>query len=45
MLSVMRYVETIAASPKPILITGESGTGKELMARPCIGFRAGWGRS
>ena len=33
MLSVMRYVESIAASPKPILITGESGTGKELMAQ------------
>jgi DNA-binding NtrC family response regulator len=33
MLSVMRYVETIAASPKPILIIGESGTGKELMAQ------------
>jgi DNA-binding NtrC family response regulator len=33
MQSVMRYVETIAASPKPILIVGESGTGKELMAQ------------
>jgi DNA-binding NtrC family response regulator len=33
MLSVLRYVETIAASPKPILIIGESGTGKELMAQ------------
>ncbi len=33
MLSVLRYVETIAASPKPILIMGESGTGKELMAQ------------
>jgi DNA-binding NtrC family response regulator len=33
MLSVFRYVETIAASPKPILIIGESGTGKELMAQ------------
>jgi DNA-binding NtrC family response regulator len=32
MLSVLRYVETIADSPKPILIIGESGTGKELMA-------------
>jgi DNA-binding NtrC family response regulator len=33
MLSVLRYVETISASPKPILIIGESGTGKELMAQ------------
>ena len=33
MLSVLRYVETIASSPKPILIIGESGTGKELMAQ------------
>jgi DNA-binding NtrC family response regulator len=33
MISVLRYVETIAASPKPILIMGESGTGKELMAQ------------
>jgi DNA-binding NtrC family response regulator len=32
MLSVLRYVETIAGSPKPILIIGESGTGKELIA-------------
>ena len=33
MLSLLRYVETVAASPKPILIMGESGTGKELMAQ------------
>jgi len=33
MTSLLRYVETIAASPKPILIMGESGTGKELMAQ------------
>ncbi|MGO8695317.1 MAG: sigma-54-dependent transcriptional regulator [Rectinemataceae bacterium] len=32
MLSLLRYVETVAASPKPILIIGESGTGKELIA-------------
>ena len=32
MLSVLRYVETVARSPKPILVTGESGTGKELIA-------------
>jgi DNA-binding NtrC family response regulator len=32
MLSVLRYVETVASSPKPILVIGESGTGKELVA-------------
>jgi DNA-binding NtrC family response regulator len=31
--SAFRYVEAVAGSPRPILITGESGTGKELMAR------------
>jgi DNA-binding NtrC family response regulator len=31
--SVFRYVEAVAGSPRPILITGESGTGKELVAR------------
>lgn len=30
---VMRYAETIAASPHPVLITGETGTGKDLFAR------------
>ena len=30
---VFRYIESIAASPQPILITGESGVGKELVAR------------
>jgi DNA-binding NtrC family response regulator len=35
MLSVFRYVETIAGSPGPVLITGETGVGKEIMAR-CI---------
>jgi DNA-binding NtrC family response regulator len=33
MRSVFRYVEAVAGSPRPILITGESGTGKELIAR------------
>jgi DNA-binding NtrC family response regulator len=32
-LSVLRYAQTVADSPKPILIIGESGTGKELMAK------------
>ena len=32
MRSLFSYIETIAASPKAILITGESGTGKELIA-------------
>ena len=34
MQSVLRYVESIAASPKPILIVGESGTGKDSWPRP-----------
>ncbi len=32
MLAIFRYIEAIARSEKPILITGESGTGKELFA-------------
>jgi two-component system, NtrC family, nitrogen regulation response regulator GlnG len=32
MLVIFRYVEAIAGSPQPVLITGETGTGKELMA-------------
>jgi DNA-binding NtrC family response regulator len=30
---IFRYIEAIAASPRPVLVTGESGTGKELVAR------------
>jgi len=30
---IFRYIEAIAKSPEPVLITGESGTGKELIAR------------
>lgn len=33
MRSVFQYVESIAVSMQPILITGESGVGKELIAR------------
>lgn len=33
MLRVFKYVEAVAASGHPVLITGESGTGKELLAR------------
>ncbi|MEJ2200813.1 MAG: sigma-54 dependent transcriptional regulator, partial [Desulfuromonadaceae bacterium] len=33
MLSIFHYVEAIAPSRQPLLITGESGTGKELLAR------------
>ncbi|HON09538.1 MAG TPA: sigma-54 dependent transcriptional regulator [Chitinispirillaceae bacterium] len=33
MKSIFSYIEAIASSSKPVLITGESGTGKELIAR------------
>lgn len=33
MFAVFRYVEAIAPSPQPALITGETGTGKEQVAR------------
>ncbi len=33
MFAIFRYIEAIAASPQPVLITGETGTGKELIAR------------
>jgi DNA-binding NtrC family response regulator len=33
MLSLFAYVEAVARSPQPLLITGESGVGKELVAR------------
>ncbi len=35
MLAVMRYVEAVAPSINPLLVTGETGTGKELVARSC----------
>lgn len=33
MLSIFTYIEAVATSPQPLLITGESGVGKELFAR------------
>ena len=33
MRSIFQYIEAIARSPLPVLITGESGVGKELVAR------------
>lgn len=33
MLALFSYVEAVAKSPQPLLITGESGVGKELIAR------------
>jgi two-component system, NtrC family, nitrogen regulation response regulator GlnG len=33
MRSIFRYLEAVAPSPQPVLITGEIGTGKELVAR------------
>ncbi|MBN1293838.1 MAG: sigma-54-dependent Fis family transcriptional regulator [Candidatus Latescibacteria bacterium] len=32
MLSIFKYIESIAKSNKPVLITGETGVGKELIA-------------
>jgi len=33
MRAIFQYLEVVAKSPQPILITGESGTGKELVSR------------
>jgi DNA-binding NtrC family response regulator len=33
MRSIFQYIEAIASSPRPVLITGETGVGKELVAR------------
>jgi DNA-binding NtrC family response regulator len=43
MKSIFKYVEAIAGTPKPVLITGESGVGKELIARAlhCLSSRKG----
>ena len=33
MQAMFQYIEVVAASPQPIMITGETGAGKELVAR------------
>ena len=33
MLTIFTYIEAVAKSPQPLLVTGESGVGKELIAR------------
>lgn len=35
MNSIFQYIESVAPSSQPILITGESGVGKELIAKAC----------
>ncbi len=37
MLTLIAYIEAVAKSPQPLMISGESGTGKELLARAAHG--------
>jgi DNA-binding NtrC family response regulator len=43
MRSIFQYIEAVAGSPRPVLITGETGVGKELIARTIhtLSHRAG----
>jgi DNA-binding NtrC family response regulator len=43
MHAIFRYVEAIAESHQPVLITGETGTGKELLARAVHALSPGQG--
>lgn len=38
MHTIFGYIEAVASSPQPLLITGESGVGKELFARAAHGL-------
>ncbi|MDH4161608.1 MAG: sigma-54 dependent transcriptional regulator [Nitrospirota bacterium] len=38
MFALFQYIEAVAASPQPLLITGETGTGKELIAQVAHGL-------
>ncbi len=38
MHAIFSYIEAVASSPQPLLITGESGVGKELIARALHGL-------
>jgi transcriptional regulator with GAF, ATPase, and Fis domain len=35
MRSIFQYVEAVAPSPRPVLITGETGVGKSSWPGPC----------
>ncbi|MCZ6676310.1 MAG: sigma-54 dependent transcriptional regulator [Candidatus Poribacteria bacterium] len=40
MRSIFQYIEAIAESPQPVLITGETGVGKEMIANAIHGLSA-----